>query len=218
MLKIEYRDALIAMKDQAAAANAMLYQAETADQRRINRKSLRDAKHRMALHSKECTEIARLLSRSEDPEQTIETLTAEALEVAMDRASSQVFRVFHHYDIGNQAVFVRRSIGDADVRRAAAYIQTMANAWFGESTELGNLAIASALVAFYGCQHWSETALCQQVDMYSVRAGFNDEQLKCETDLYREGLREYLERHAGLGRFMVSDLQGRGVIYANLKG
>ena len=168
----------------------------------------------MSLHARECSEISRILLASSFNGLTIETLTAEVLEEELNRAADQAFRIFHHYDIGNQAVYIRRQFGGADVRRAAAYIQTMADEWFGVNGDLGNLAVASALVAFYGCQHWSETSLCQQIDMYSVRSGIFDGhgQLRLDPLLQREGLREYIARHVDAGRPALSNGQGRGVV------
>lgn len=215
MLTIEYRDALQAMKDQAVAATV---DADTHDQRRTYRKKLRDARFRMSLHARECAEISRLLLASSVNALTIETLTVEGLEEELTRAADQAFRIFHHYDVGNQAVYIRRQSGSADVRRAAAYIQTMAGKWFGVNADLGNLAIASALVAFYGCQHWSETSLCQQIDMYSVRSSLFDrsDQIGLDTMLQREGLREYIARHVDASRTVRSTVQGGGVVHKNM--
>lgn len=78
-------------------------------------------------------------------------------------------RITHHYDIGNQDVFVERRTGDVDPLRAALYCQFQSEEWFDESSALTNLGIAAMLVMHYGFRQAAATDDCQMIDMYSER-------------------------------------------------
>lgn len=106
------------------------------------------------------------------------------------------FLIHHRYDIGDQGVSVKVPNG-FDVRRAAVYIQFMAEIWFGAEKAVTNLGIASALVSFYGCKHAARNARGEVVDMYTdreIRCG-QAEEIMADGSLHREGLRDFLFPH-----------------------
>lgn len=117
-------------------------------------------------------------------------------EIAMDKKTNYCIK--HHYDIGDQQVFVRRISGDVDPVQAAVYMQFMCEDWFGEPKILTNLGVASLLVAFYGFQQAAATPLCTEIDMYferEQRCGDIYRALIADTSLHREGLRDAMAPH-----------------------
>lgn len=109
--------------------------------------------------------------------------------------NDKAIRVTHHYDIGNQDVFVERRTGDVDPVRAAIYCQFKAEEAAGDR-EVMNLGIAAALVAFYGFVHCAECE-CPTVDLYKDREAFCGQghaDLMADASLHREGLGEFLQR------------------------
>jgi hypothetical protein len=62
------------------------------------------------------------------------------------------YKIFHSAEIGDQSVHVEAHIG-IDVIRAAVYCQFASEIYYSPTALLTSLGIASALVAFYGCQH-----------------------------------------------------------------
>lgn len=104
----------------------------------------------------------------------------------------------HHYDIGDQRVFLRRLTGDVDAKRAAVYLQFKCEEWFGVEKMLTNLGVAALLVTFYGFQHGPADTICTDVDMYSDReraCGAPHRELMADASLFREGLREAMAPH-----------------------
>lgn len=104
-------------------------------------------------------------------------------------------RITHHYDIGNQDVFVERRTGDVDPVRAAIYCQFKAEKLAGDR-EVMNLGIAAALIAFYGFVHCAECE-CLTIDLYKDREAFcgpGHAELMGDQSLHREGLEEFLAR------------------------
>jgi hypothetical protein len=102
-------------------------------------------------------------------------------------------RITHHYDIGNQDVFVTRKDGDVDPLRAALYCQFKSEEWFDESSALTNLGIAALLVMHYGFRQAAATEDCQTIDMYREReaaCGPRYGELMADVSLHRDGLRE----------------------------
>ena len=109
--------------------------------------------------------------------------------------NEKAVRITHHYDIGNQDVFVERRTGDVDPKRAAIYCQFKAEECLGDR-EMMNLGIAAALIAFYGFVHCAECE-CPAVDLYKDREAFCGEgyaALMADESLHREGLGEFLQR------------------------
>ncbi|CAG9183749.1 hypothetical protein [Cupriavidus pampae] len=111
-----------------------------------------------------------------------------------------VYRITHHYDIGNQDVYVTRrknegSAGDeVDARRAALYCWCVAEAAFGRIL-VSNLGIAAALCRFYGFTHHWATYGAQVVDLYGDLEGLGPAYapLMADPALAREGLAQWLE-------------------------
>lgn len=104
-----------------------------------------------------------------------------------------IIRITHHYDIGNQDVFITRKTGDVNPLHAALYCQFMSEEWFGEGSSLTNLGIAAMLVMYYGFCHAAVTEDCQTIDMYSDREAACSPLygvLMADTSLHRDGLRE----------------------------
>jgi hypothetical protein len=104
-------------------------------------------------------------------------------------------RITHHYDVGNQDVFVTRRSGDVDPLRAALYCQFKSEEWFDEPSALTNLGIAAMLVMHHGFRQAAATDDddCQIIDMYREReaaCGPRYDELMADASLHREGLRE----------------------------
>ena len=110
-------------------------------------------------------------------------------------ANEKAVRITHHYDIGNQDVFVERRIGEVDPVRAAIYCQFKAEMAAGDR-EVMNIGIAAALIAFYGFVHCAECE-CPTIDLYKDREAFcgpGYDDLMADESLRREGLEEFLVR------------------------
>lgn len=125
---------------------------------------------------------------------------AEIREIEQSIAQEEAitFKISHHYDIGNQDVYVKRARGSIDGRRAAIYCQFMAEEWFGADTIISNLGIAAMLVTFYGFHHTGMTHVCSNIDMYHDRekaCGPNVDLLLNDKELWREGLKEAIKPH-----------------------
>ncbi len=78
-----------------------------------------------------------------------------------------LYRIHHCYDIGDRSIFIE---SDRDPSDAAAYLQFKAEELFGDdSICLSNLAIASGLVALYGCHSGHRCESAVSVDMHEIR-------------------------------------------------
>jgi hypothetical protein len=124
---------------------------------------------------------------------------AELAEWAVENEAerAKTFCITHHYDIGNQAVFVERAFGEFDLVKAAVYVHFMAEEWFG-NVLVSNLGIAAALCRYYGCKHAAVTDNFTSIDMYRDRSklcGANPS-ITDDATLHREGLREFIEPFA----------------------
>ena len=111
------------------------------------------------------------------------------------------YRITHHYDIGNQDVYVEHPTGDVDGLRVALYCWFKASEWFGDAALVSNLGIASLMVAFYGFQHCAKS-LGTTIDLYADTERCTGEEFKAlmqDGTLYREGLREAMAPHVTLG-------------------
>lgn len=136
-------------------------------------------------------------------EQDIECHTLDDNEIKEIEASialdkTRYFRITHHYDIGNQDVYVQRRTGSIDGKRAALYCQFMAEEWFEPGVIVSNLGIAAMLVSFYGFFHTAQTSICTDIDMYYDReraCGPNIGTLLNDPVLVRVGLKEAIEPH-----------------------
>lgn len=109
----------------------------------------------------------------------------------------QVYRITHHYHVGNWDVFIE---SETDPTDAAIYCQLLAEEESEDpSVEVSLLGIASALVHFYGCRHTAAYPDgAKTIDMYQERTKrWNDWWIKNRTNspLERKGLFEYLKPH-----------------------
>ena len=78
-----------------------------------------------------------------------------------------VYKIHHYYDSGDRAVFIE---SDTDPSDAAAYLQFKAEELSGDDgISLSNLAIASGLVALYGCSSGYRNESAIPLDMYEIR-------------------------------------------------
>lgn len=118
------------------------------------------------------------------------------------KKTETIFRIRHHYAIGNQDVYVERRHGDVDAKRAALYCQFKCEEWIGHQFMLSNLAVAAMLVMFYGYGHAAveSDGGFTDIDMYSDREnacenGLSSE-LKADASLHHEGMREAVARLA----------------------
>lgn len=123
-----------------------------------------------------------------------------AIKEEMRKQAEITFRITHHYDIGNQDVYIERREGSVDAKRAALYCQFMCEEWFGEQAILSNLGIASMLITFYGFRHAASvpSESCTTIDMHSDReaaCGGLYHELMDDASLQRERLREYMAPH-----------------------
>jgi len=127
-----------------------------------------------------------------DIELPLEEIQAESRGVVRTR-----YCIKHHYDIGDQRVFVERAVGAVDGRRAAVYLQFRCEAWFGEDKVLSNLGVAALLVAFYGFKHSASSSTCEVVDMHwdRERACARGADLATDAALARPGLRDAMVPH-----------------------
>ncbi|ODP35109.1 hypothetical protein [Pandoraea sp. ISTKB] len=106
------------------------------------------------------------------------------------------YRITHHYDIGNQDVYVDDPSGKLDGKRVALYCWFKACEWFGMSALVSNLGIASALVALYGFRHNATHPFATTVDLYHDAEGYGAyDALMNDPSLHRDGLRELLAPH-----------------------
>lgn len=110
--------------------------------------------------------------------------------------NANTFRIHHHYDRGDQSVTIQAPQG-LDTKRAAVYIQFLAEDLFGDEATVTNLGIAAALVSFYGCKHTSHNKYGEDLDMYFARERLcpKYKELLADSTLMREGLKEFLKDH-----------------------
>lgn len=121
------------------------------------------------------------------------------MESAIEAEKSRTFRITHHYDIGNQDVFVERAEGDVNGLRAALFCWFKACEWFGDSAMVSNLGIASLLVTFYGFRHCAVSQTCTTVDLYAdAERVENYDALMSDPSLDREGLRAAMQPHVSV--------------------
>lgn len=104
------------------------------------------------------------------------------------------YRIFHHYDRGDQAVYLT---SETDPTRAAVYCQFLTEDHLGESTSVLNIGIAKALIQFYGCHPAEKTESAIDVDLYFARAGLcgDYKDLMADKSLHREGIIEVIRPH-----------------------
>ncbi|MEZ7523842.1 hypothetical protein [Burkholderia vietnamiensis] len=135
------------------------------------------------------------VSESGEEDEAFDLMLSDA-ENDLRAEGEKVYRVTHHYDIGDQDVYVEHPTGDVDGKRVALYLWFKACDWFGYSVLVSNLGIASVMVAFYGFRHCAIHPFSTTVDLYSDAEGFRGyEELMSDTSLHRDGLREALAPH-----------------------
>lgn len=119
-------------------------------------------------------------------------------EEACRISAEKTYRIHHHYDIGNQTVFVERYEGGIDGKRAVLYCEFMCEEWFGPNMDMSNLAYAALLEMFYGFRHVASDYGdgFTDVDLYSDREKSigDSDKIKSDASLHRDGLREAMAR------------------------
>jgi hypothetical protein len=130
----------------------------------------------------------------EPSEEEIATWTEERREQEENN-----FRIHHHYDIGNQDVYIARHEGAVDAKRAAIYCQFQCEEWFGNDAILSNLAVGTLLCMFYGFRHRAVAVMdaATEIDMYSDRekaCGTLASELLADTSLNRPEMRDVMAR------------------------
>lgn len=116
-------------------------------------------------------------------------------EASNHPASEVTYCIIHHYDIGDQTVYVERKNGDVDAKRAAVFCLFKAEEWFGHGAMISNLGIAACLCAFYGFRHTAKTSMANVLDLYYDRermCGPRSVDLLNSVSLHRDGLREFI--------------------------
>lgn len=109
------------------------------------------------------------------------------------------YRIYHHYDIGNQDVYVERHEGAVDGKRAALYCQFQCEEWFGYDAILSNLAVGALLCMFYGFHHRAKAVIdaATDIDMYGDReraCGGLAFELLADESLHRPEMREVMAK------------------------
>jgi len=140
------------------------------------------------------------LEAEEEPSPTHDLSPDEIAE--FEAEARRRFQITHHYDIGDQDVYVEHPTGEVDGRRVALYCWFKASEWFGDAALVSNLGIASLMVAFYGFQHCAKR-YSTTVDLYADTESCVGEEYKAlmqDGTLYREGLREAMAPHVTSGR------------------
>ena len=109
------------------------------------------------------------------------------------------YRIHHHYDIGNQDIYVQRITGSIDGKRAALYCEFQCEAWFGNDSMLSNLAVGALLCMFYGFRHMavadSILEAATEIDMFHDHqrmAGTDYLELLADTTLHRPGMQDVM--------------------------
>lgn len=119
-------------------------------------------------------------------------------ERVMNVSDLKNYKIKHRYDSLDTAVFIRSSFDPTD---AAIYIQFKAESYFDESISLSNLAIANALVTFYGCMPGVRDENAIVIDCYSERESrcgewyVNNLDSKSDLECDEAALRVSLEPH-----------------------
>lgn len=109
-----------------------------------------------------------------------------------------VYRITHHYNIGNQDVYVEDPTGEIDGKYIALYCWYKACDWFGTGALISDLGIASVMVAFYGFRHCASHPFSTTVDLYHDTKGIGAEKYQAlmnDPALHRDGLREAMAPH-----------------------
>lgn len=113
-----------------------------------------------------------------------------------ERLNPKTYAITHHYDIGDQRVYVEATGADsADPKRAISYLVWMCDEWYGHRLMLSNLGAAAMLVVFYGYQHAASCA-CEIVDMYSDTEGRGPaiyQEILQDVTLHRPGLKAAMQ-------------------------
>jgi hypothetical protein len=120
----------------------------------------------------------------------------DAVTVKMSYTNANIFRIHHHYHMGDHGVKIQAP-HDLDTKRVAVYIQFQAENWFGLEVTVTNTGIAAALVSFFGCKHVPYCQHAVDLDMYSAREKLCPKynELMADASLMREGLNSFLKEH-----------------------
>jgi len=117
------------------------------------------------------------------------------IDASIALAIQTCFRLSHHYDIGDQSIYIERKTGAVDAKRAAVYCVFMSEEWYGRERLISNLGIAACLCAFYGFRHAAVTPLSTRIDLYYDKermCGPGYVEMMKDKSLNRDGLREFM--------------------------
>lgn len=135
------------------------------------------------------------VSESSEEDDHFDAMLADA-EIDLKAEGEKIYRITHHYDIGDQDVHVEHPTGEVDGKRVALYCWFKACEWFGMSVVVSNLGIATAMVSLYGFRHCAVHPFSTAVDLYHDVEGFKGyDELMADASLHRDGLRELLAPH-----------------------
>ncbi|HGO6128507.1 TPA: hypothetical protein ACK3RK_007092 [Burkholderia cepacia] len=135
------------------------------------------------------------VSESSEEDDHFDAILADA-EIDLKAEGEKIYRITHHYDIGDQDVHVEHPTGEVDGKRVALYCWFKACEWFGMSVVVSNLGIATAMVSLYGFRHCAVHPFSTAVDLYHDAEGFKGyDELMADPSLHRDALRELLAPH-----------------------
>jgi hypothetical protein len=135
------------------------------------------------------------VSETSEDDEHFDAMLADA-EIDLKAEGEKIYRITHHYDIGDQDVHVEHPTGEVDGKRVALYCWFKACEWFGMSVVVSNLGIATAMVSLYGFRHCAVHPFSTAVDLYHDAEGFKSyDELMADPSLHRDGLRELLAPH-----------------------
>lgn len=118
------------------------------------------------------------------------------MSLGIDVSQHAPVQVYHRFDVQEPSAYVRRTEAAADVERAVAHVQFMAQRWFGPSALVTNKGIGIALCQLYGFVQ-ADPGEGERLDIYTTLESLRGSDLEVMSDptLYREGLREVVEKH-----------------------
>jgi hypothetical protein len=170
--------------DRAAFCGQQYY--ELLSDKTLHREKLREFMAPHVIQDNDVDEVAR--EKRTDLEEIQSTWSTNSLGVCC---------IYHHYDIGNQRIYLAPGADSVKARDAALFLQFKAEQIFGESALLSNLGIASLMYQFYGFQQCGEVENAEMIDMYSDReyATTTDiyEALMSKPELQRDGLKDQIK-------------------------
>lgn len=110
----------------------------------------------------------------------------------------KTYKIFDVHNIGHRGIYID---SDENPIEFAVYCQLFMEFMVENCVSVSNLGIASALVAFFGCEHGATCESAIPIEMYSERENHFGEwfienvQSGDESKFFRKGLYDYLLLH-----------------------